>query len=51
LRNLGVVLRQALLRAELGMMLEDDLDQHVGIAVADRDPVRSRCRACLRSSN
>ena len=44
LRNLGVVLRQSLLRAELGMVLERDLDQHVGVAVADRDPVGLRFR-------
>ena len=49
LRGLDVILRQPLLRAELGVVLERDVEQHLGVAVADRDPVRLRRRAGLRS--
>lgn len=38
LRSLGVELTQPLLRAKLGVVLEDDLDQHVGVLVAGGDP-------------
>src|SRR5208282_1009607 len=38
LRNLGVELAQSLLRTRFGVVLEDNLDQPVGVTVADRDP-------------
>src|SRR5208337_3495540 len=38
LRDLVVILAQALLCARFRMVLEENLDQHVGVAVADRDP-------------
>ena len=39
LRNFGVVLREPLLRSEFGMMVEYNLDQLVGVTIADGDPL------------